>query len=199
MPLPRPPRDRGCGRTVFDSISAARFARIGNFFRPSADDSGASGEGIFGDWVGDRQRICATGNGRKGWRDARVGTSSCIGTSAGGVDALSAAGRPASRPGFPASVFVVSHFPPGGRSGPARHPQHGAGPLPATHATDGEVLSSPATSTPRPRPATCCSPPTAGPRLTRGRAERTTTGRRLDPLFRSAAGITSARADRGGS
>jgi two-component system chemotaxis response regulator CheB len=59
-----------------------------------------------------------------------------VGASAGGVETLAelARGLP---PGLPASLFVVCHFPPGGRS---VLPQilSNAGPLLATHAIDGE-------------------------------------------------------------
>jgi two-component system chemotaxis response regulator CheB len=59
-----------------------------------------------------------------------------VGTSAGGVDALAqlARGLP---PGFPASVFVVCHFPAGGRSVLPEILSR-AGPLLADHARDGE-------------------------------------------------------------
>jgi two-component system chemotaxis response regulator CheB len=59
-----------------------------------------------------------------------------VGASAGGVEALAhmARGLPA---GFPASVFVVCHYPPGGRS-ILPDILSRAGPLPAAHARDGE-------------------------------------------------------------
>jgi two-component system chemotaxis response regulator CheB len=61
-----------------------------------------------------------------------------VGASTGGVDALIrlVRGLPAD---FPASVFVVSHFPPGGMS---VLPQilSRSGPLPAKHAADGEAF-----------------------------------------------------------
>src|SRR5262249_12565606 len=59
-----------------------------------------------------------------------------IGASTGGVDVLTSvmAGRP---PGLPASLFVVCHFPSGGRS-VLPDILSRAGPLLATHAVDGE-------------------------------------------------------------
>jgi two-component system chemotaxis response regulator CheB len=61
-----------------------------------------------------------------------------VGTSAGGTDALAllVRGLPA---GFPASLFVVCHFPPGGQSVlPAILSR--SGPLLATHAVNGEAF-----------------------------------------------------------
>src|SRR5688500_8338026 len=59
-----------------------------------------------------------------------------IGASSGGVEALAllARGLPA---GFPASLFVVCHFPPGGRS-VLPDILSRSGPLLATHAVDGD-------------------------------------------------------------
>lgn len=77
-----------------------------------------------------------------------------VGASAGGVDALVQLARdlPAD---FPASVFVVCHFPPTARSVlPAILSR--SGPLPATHAADGERFV-PGHIYVAPRIATCCS------------------------------------------
>src|SRR5437867_9223674 len=59
-----------------------------------------------------------------------------IGASAGGVDVLAqlVRGLP---PGLPASIFVVCHFPPGGRSVLPEILSR-AGPLLASHANDGD-------------------------------------------------------------
>src|SRR5262245_31101046 len=58
-----------------------------------------------------------------------------VGASAGGIDVLArlAAGLPA---GFPASIFVVCHFPPGGRSILPEILSR-AGPVLAAHPADG--------------------------------------------------------------
>lgn len=106
-----------------------------------------------------------------------------IGTSAGGVEALTqlARGLP---PGFPASVFVVCHFPPGGTS---VLPQilGRAGPLPAAHAADGEAFEP---------GRVYVAPPDRHLLLTAdGRTRLTRDAREnrfrpaVDPLFRSAA------------
>jgi two-component system chemotaxis response regulator CheB len=59
-----------------------------------------------------------------------------LGASAGGVDALGKVVR-GLPPGLPASLFVVCHFPPGGRS-VLPHLLSRSGPLLAQHAQDGE-------------------------------------------------------------
>jgi two-component system chemotaxis response regulator CheB len=106
-----------------------------------------------------------------------------VGTSAGGVDALTqlARGLP---PGFPASLFVVCHFPPGARS---VLPQilSRAGPVLATHATDGEAFA-PGHLYVAPPDFHLVLEPDGRMRLTRGARENNHRPA-ADPLFRSAA------------
>jgi two-component system chemotaxis response regulator CheB len=106
-----------------------------------------------------------------------------VGASAGGVETLKevARGLPA---GLPASVFVVCHFPPGGRS---ILPEilSGAGPLLATHAIDGELFHPGHIYVAPPDHHLLLSPDrriraTRGPRENHSRPA-------IDPLFRSAA------------
>ena len=106
-----------------------------------------------------------------------------VGASAGGVEALTelVRGLP---PDFPASVFVVCHFPPGGRSVLPEILTR-AGPLPATHAADGKAF----------RPGHIyVAPPDRHMLLAPGGRLRLTREARenhhrpaVDPLFRSAA------------
>src|SRR5439155_24674565 len=106
-----------------------------------------------------------------------------IGASAGGVDALIrlAGGLP---PGLPASVFVVCHFPPGGRS-VLPDILSRAGPLLATHAADGEAFA--------PGHVYVAPPDRHLVLAADGRMRLTREGREnhcrpaIDPLFRSAA------------
>ena len=112
-----------------------------------------------------------------------------IGASAGGVEALLAIAS-ALPPGLPASIFVVLHQPPNGTSVlPALLSR--AGPLPATHAKDGELIR---------RGHIYVAPPdlhmliedrrirlARGPRENRHRPS-------ADPLFRSAARYSRERA-----
>jgi two-component system chemotaxis response regulator CheB len=106
-----------------------------------------------------------------------------VGTSAGGVDALVqlVRGLP---PGFPASVFVVCHFPTGWRSTLPTVLSR-AGPLLADHARDGEPF--------RPGHIYLAPPdhhlvlaPDGRMRLTRDARENNVRPA-IDPLFRSAA------------
>ena len=105
-----------------------------------------------------------------------------IGASAGGVDALTQIARALPR-GFPATLFVVSHFPPGGTS-VLPELLSKAGPLLAAHAVDGEF-----------HPAHIyIAPPDRHLVLEADRRMRVTRGPRenhhrpaVDPLFRSAA------------
>lgn len=106
-----------------------------------------------------------------------------VGASAGGVEALVEIARdlPA---GFPASVFVVCHSPPGGQSVLPEILSR-SGPLPATHAEDGEAF----------HPGhVYVAPPDRHLILVPDRRMRLTWGARenhhrpsVDPLFRSAA------------
>jgi two-component system chemotaxis response regulator CheB len=106
-----------------------------------------------------------------------------VGASAGGVDALTTLARRLP-PGFPASVFVVIHFPPGGRS-VLPDILSRSGPLQATHAEDGAAF----------RPGHMyVAPPdfhlelAPGGRMRLTRAARENHNRpAVDPLFRSAA------------
>jgi two-component system chemotaxis response regulator CheB len=106
-----------------------------------------------------------------------------IGTSAGGVEALSemARGLPS---GFPASVFVVCHFPAGGRSILPEILSR-AGPLLATHAVDGEFFY-PGQIYVAPPDRHLLLGPDARMRLTRGARENHNRPA-IDPLFRTAA------------
>src|SRR5262249_11645932 len=112
-----------------------------------------------------------------------------VGASAGGVDALAevVGGLPAD---FPASVFVVCHFPPGGRS---ILPQilSRSGPLLATHAADGASFHA---------GHIYIAPPDRHVLLGRGGRMRAPRGPRennhrpaVDPLFRSAARYYGSR------
>jgi two-component system, chemotaxis family, protein-glutamate methylesterase/glutaminase len=106
-----------------------------------------------------------------------------IGTSTGGVETLAQVVR-GLPPGFPASIFVVCHFPPGGRS-ILPDILSRSGPLLATHAIDGEPF----------HPAHIyVAPPdwhlhlAPGRRIVLGRGARENHFRpAVDPLFRSAA------------
>jgi two-component system chemotaxis response regulator CheB len=112
-----------------------------------------------------------------------------IGASAGGVEALLAIAS-ALPPGLPASVFIVLHQPPNGTSVlPALLSR--AGPLPATHAEDGELIR---------RGYIYVAPPDVH-MLIEGRRIRLARGPRenrhrpsADPLFRSAARYARERA-----
>ncbi len=106
-----------------------------------------------------------------------------VGTSAGGVETLVrlVRGLPA---GFPASVFVVCHVPPTARSVlPAILSR--AGPLPATHAADGEAFV-PGHIYVAPPDYHMLLAPDGRVRLTRGARENHHRPA-ADPLFRSAA------------
>ncbi len=112
-----------------------------------------------------------------------------IGASAGGVEVLTrlVRGLPA---GLPASLFVVCHFPPGGRS-VLPDILSRSGPLLATHAIDGEPF----------HPGHIyVAPPDYHLLLTEGQRVRLTHGPRenhhrpaVDPLFRSAARLYGGR------
>jgi two-component system chemotaxis response regulator CheB len=112
-----------------------------------------------------------------------------IGASTGGVDVLTSvmAGLP---PGLPASLFVVCHFPSGGRS-VLPDILSRAGPLLATHAVDGEPF----------HPGhVYVAPPDhhlllqAGGRMQLSRGPRENNHRpAVDPLFRSAASAYGSR------
>src|SRR5690242_15674063 len=106
-----------------------------------------------------------------------------IGTSTGGVDALSrlARGLP---PGFPASLFVVCHFPAGGRSVLPEILSR-SGPLLAAHAADGEPFY-PGQIYVAPPDRHLVLGPNGRMRLTRGARENHHRPA-ADPLFRSAA------------
>ncbi|HVK11155.1 MAG TPA: chemotaxis protein CheB [Gemmataceae bacterium] len=106
-----------------------------------------------------------------------------IGTSTGGVEALAqlARGLP---PGFPASLFVVCHFPPGGRS-ILPDILSRSGPLLATHARDGEVFQ-PGHVYVAPPDYHLLLGPDRGMVLNRGARENHFRPA-VDPLFRSAA------------
>jgi two-component system, chemotaxis family, protein-glutamate methylesterase/glutaminase len=106
-----------------------------------------------------------------------------VGASAGGVEALIqlVRGLPA---GFPASVFVVRHFPPTVRS-VLPEILSGAGPLLATHAVDGEPFL-PAHIYVAPPDHHLLLAPGGTVRLTRGARENNHRPA-ADPLFRSAA------------
>jgi two-component system chemotaxis response regulator CheB len=111
-----------------------------------------------------------------------------LGTSAGGVEALSrlVQGMP---PNLPAALFVVCHFPSGARSILPEILSR-AGPLPATHAQDGEIF----------QPGhVYVAPPDYHLVLSPGRIELTHGAREnhhrpaIDPLFRSAARVYGQR------
>jgi len=106
-----------------------------------------------------------------------------VGTSAGGVEALSqlVRGLPS---GFPASLFVVSHFPPGGRSVLPEILSR-SGPLLATHAVDGEPFY-PGHIYIAPPDHHLLLGPEGRMRLSRGARENHNRPA-VDPLFRSAA------------
>jgi two-component system chemotaxis response regulator CheB len=106
-----------------------------------------------------------------------------VGTSTGGVDALAqlARGLPA---GFPASVFIVCHFPSGGRSVLPEILSR-AGPLLATHARDGEMFQ-PGHLYVAPPDRHLVLEPGGRMRLTR-EARENHHRPAADPLFRSAA------------
>jgi two-component system chemotaxis response regulator CheB len=106
-----------------------------------------------------------------------------VGTSAGGVDALAqlASGLPAV---FPASVFVVCHFPPGGHSILPEILSR-SGPLLARHAADGEKFK-PGHIYVAPPDHHLLLAPGGRMRLTRGARENMHRPA-ADPLFRSAA------------
>ncbi|MBN9121173.1 MAG: chemotaxis protein CheB [Planctomycetes bacterium] len=106
-----------------------------------------------------------------------------VGTSTGGVEALVelARGLP---PGFPASVFVVCHFPPGGRSVLPEILSR-AGPLTAKHAADGEPFY-PGHIYVAPPDRHMLLAPGGRVRLTRDARENHFRPA-VDPLFRSAA------------
>jgi two-component system chemotaxis response regulator CheB len=106
-----------------------------------------------------------------------------VGTSSGGVEALTrlVRGLPA---GFPASVFVVCHFPPGGRSVLPEILSR-AGPLLATHAADGDPFQ-PGHIYVAPPDYHLMLAPGGRTRLTRDARENHARPA-IDPLFRSAA------------
>jgi two-component system chemotaxis response regulator CheB len=106
-----------------------------------------------------------------------------IGASAGGVEALVHVVRDLPR-GFPASLFVVCHYPPGGKSALPTILSR-SGPLLATHASDGEPFN---------LGQIYVAPPDRHLLLEPGGVMRLTRGPRenhnrpaVDPLFRSAA------------
>lgn len=106
-----------------------------------------------------------------------------VGASAGGVETLSqlVRGLPS---GFPASLFVVSHFPPGGRSVLPEILSR-SGPLLATHAVDGEPFY-PGHIYIAPPDHHLLLGPEGRMRLNRGARENHNRPA-VDPLFRSAA------------
>src|SRR5262245_17237601 len=106
-----------------------------------------------------------------------------VGASAGGVEALAelARGLP---PDFPASVFVVCHFPPGGQSILPKTLSR-SGPLPATHAIDSEPFY-PGHIYVAPPDRHMLLAPNGYLRLTRDARENHFRPA-VDPLFRSAA------------
>jgi two-component system chemotaxis response regulator CheB len=106
-----------------------------------------------------------------------------VGASAGGVEALTllAAGLP---PGFPASLFVVCHFPPGSRSVLPKILSR-SGPLLAVHATEGERFL-PGQIYVAPPDYHMLLAPDGVLRLTRD-AQENHHRPAIDPLFRSAA------------
>jgi two-component system chemotaxis response regulator CheB len=106
-----------------------------------------------------------------------------VGASTGGVDALAelARGLPA---GFPASVFAVCHFPPGGQSILPEILSR-SGPLPASHAIDGEPFY-PGHVYVAPPDRHLLLAPGGQMRLTRDARENHFRPA-VDPLFRSAA------------
>ena len=106
-----------------------------------------------------------------------------IGASAGGVEALTRVVRALPR-GFPASLFVVCHFPPGGKSVLPTILSK-AGPLLAAHATDGEPFD-PGQIYVAPPDRHLLLEPGNRMRLTRGPRENHHRPA-VDPLFRSAA------------
>jgi two-component system chemotaxis response regulator CheB len=106
-----------------------------------------------------------------------------IGASAGGVEALTHIVRALPR-GFPASIFVVCHFPPGGKS-VLPNLLSRAGPLLAAHAADGEPFY-PGQIYVAPPDRHLLLEPGNRMRLTRGPRENHNRPA-VDPLFRSAA------------
>lgn len=106
-----------------------------------------------------------------------------VGASAGGVEALIrlVGGLPT---GLPASVFVVCHFPPGGRS-VLPDILSRSGPLPASHARDGEPFA-PGHIYIAPPDRHLVLAPGGRTRLTR-EARENHARPAVDPLFRSAA------------
>lgn len=106
-----------------------------------------------------------------------------VGASAGGVEALTelVRGLPA---GLPASVFVVCHFPPGGRS-VLPELLGRAGPMPASHAANGEPFY-PGHIYVAPPDRHLLLDPGGTVRLTR-EARENHCRPAVDPLFRSAA------------
>ncbi len=106
-----------------------------------------------------------------------------IGTSAGGVEALAQVVR-GLPPGFPASVFVVCHFPPGGRS-VLPDILSRAGPLLASHPADGDPFL-PGHIYVAPPDRHLLLAPDGRVRLTRDARENHFRPA-VDPLFRSAA------------
>ena len=106
-----------------------------------------------------------------------------IGASAGGVEALRDVVRGLPR-GFPATLFIVCHFPPGGKSVlPSLLSR--AGPLLAAHAVDGEPFY-PGQIYVAPPDRHLVLEPGGRTRLTRGPRENHHRPA-VDPLFRSAA------------
>jgi two-component system chemotaxis response regulator CheB len=106
-----------------------------------------------------------------------------IGASAGGIEALTLIARALPR-GFPASLFVVCHFPPGGKS-VLPDILSRAGPLLAVHPNDGDLFY-PGHIYVAPPDRHLVLEPGGRMRLTRGPRENHNRPA-VDPLFRSAA------------
>jgi two-component system, chemotaxis family, protein-glutamate methylesterase/glutaminase len=106
-----------------------------------------------------------------------------IGASAGGVEALTRIARALPR-GFPASLFIVCHFPPGGKS-VLPDLLSKAGPLLATHPDDGDPFH-PGHIYVAPPDRHLLLEPGGRMRVTRGPRENHHRPA-VDPLFRSAA------------